>query len=166
MTNDISAGYTRFSVIIHWLSGLLLIAMFVTHAGGTESVLPRIHVAAGPFIGLLLLSRVFFRLSRGLPRVAVSDDPRTTVARVAIYTFMVMIIVLVVSGYFLPWSQGASINFLGLQIAAPFYIDPLQYGTISLLHRLSAYSLAPLLLIHILVSSAPELMFDTNSNGR
>ena len=64
MKNGTSAGYTRFSVISHWVSGLLLIAMFATHAGDAESILPRFHMAAGPVIGLLLLLRVFYRVSR------------------------------------------------------------------------------------------------------
>jgi cytochrome b561 len=165
MKNGTSAGYTRFSVISHWVSGLLLIAMFATHAGGAESILPRFHMAAGPVIGLLLLLRVFYRVSRGLPGPGINDDPRSRIALLAIYAFLLMIVVMVISGYFLPWSQGTSVNLLGLQVAAPFYIDPLKYDAIRLLHRISAYSLAPLLLLHILVSSAPDTMFDTRADG-
>lgn len=165
MPHENSAGYTRLSVIIHWLSGFLLIAMFVTHAGDNESILPRVHATIGPVIGLLLLLRILYRVASGLPRAGNNEDSRTSLETVAIYLFLFAIVLMVVSGYLLPWSQGASVNFLGLQISAPFYMDPLKYDLIRLIHKISAYSLAPLLLLHILLSSAPERMFESHQDG-
>ncbi len=165
MTHRKSSSYTRLSVALHWISGFLLIALFVTHAGDDESILPQIHVAIGPITGLILLLRVFYRLLRGLPRPDNEEDARTTPATLAIYLLLLAIVLMVVSGYLLPWTQGASVNLLGLQFAAPFYIDPLKYSLILSVHKVSAYSLAPLLLLHILLSKVPERMFETDADG-
>ena len=165
MPHENSANYTKLSIAIHWITGFLLVAMFVTHAGDNESILPRIHAIIGPVVGLILLARVFYRARKGLPRVKHEDDARSTWATLVIYIFLLAIVLMVVSGYFLPWTQGAAVDLLGLQISAPFYIDPLKYDLIRLIHKISAYSLAPLLLLHILLSNAPERMFESDPNG-
>ncbi len=156
-------GYKSFSVFLHWVSAVLLIAMFVTHSGGEESLQLWFHHTIGPAIGLLLVIRVLYRLRLGLP--AQQHTGKFPVNTIIIWAFLCSILILVMTGFLLPWSSGNAVNMVGMEIPAPFYVNPIYNGTINLLHQIAAYLLAPLLLLHIILAIHPERMFSPEQNG-
>lgn len=145
------------------MSAILLVAMFVTHSGGEYSQLLIFHKSIGPAIGLLLLCRVCYRFLHGLPET--QKKKGFSPDRLAIKLFLIATVLLVLSGYCLPWSQGAPLHLAGLQIAPPVFISPIYYGSIKTLHYVAGYSLVPLMLVHILLTTAPERMFTVKPKG-
>lgn len=164
MAKAVDAGYSRFSVFLHWVCAFLLIVMFVTHAGGEQSTLHSIHLVAGPVVGLLLISWIVYRWKQGLPKNE-EGDKSLTISLVTVWAFHLAIVILLVSGVLLPWVQGNPVHFLGFHISSPVAIDPLHLETIKRVHGIAAYALAPLLVAHIVFARNLEQMFRPEVDG-
>ncbi|MEM7259815.1 MAG: cytochrome b/b6 domain-containing protein [Pseudomonadota bacterium] len=165
MPDPDNSGYRAFSVVLHWLSALLLVAMFVTHSGGEYSLLLKFHKTIGPAVGVLLLCRVLYRIRLGFPKDS-TTHPRSTLDKVVIRLLLLAIVLMVVTGCLLPWARGTSLLLAGIAIPVPPFISPLYQHTVLITHTLSAYLLVPLLLLHIMLTTRPERMFSVDSQGR
>ncbi len=65
MTNN-ATGYSRASIIVHWITAIMVIALFFTHEGDRGSTALAFHVGGGAILGLFLLWRVGRRIMRGM----------------------------------------------------------------------------------------------------
>ncbi len=146
-----TAAYSVVSIIAHWLGAVLIIALFLTHEAerGTSSY--AFHVGGGALAGLLLLWRVWRRI-----RIGFTENPNQNVillmlSKSVLWGFLVCIVVVVISGYLLPWTLGKPLELFGtVSIPSPIneihFLDELMDET----HDVAGHLFLPLLGLHIL----------------
>ncbi len=150
-------GYGWASIILHWLSFLLVLFLLVegiymvtlTYYDPLYHTLPHWHKVAGVVTLLLTVGRLFW--NRLTPRPALLPAPRwqQMVARSVHWAFYGALLALGVTGYVITTAKGKPIELVGgLQIPAlrswPTDVAELTGS----LHRWLAYSVGALTLLH------------------
>ena len=143
-------GYTRFSIAVHWLTAVLVIALFFTHEGERGSAMQWFHVSFGALAGVFLLWRIWWRLSRG-PAPKVDQHPMLNLLSDGVrWGILVCIAGLVITGYLLPWSVARSIDFSGLfSIPSPLSASRGFHEFLEEAHDILGHLIIPLVLLHI-----------------
>ena len=162
---DRTDGYSPLSIVLHWLAAIFVVVLFVTHDGERGSSAYVIHVSGGAIAGVVLLWRVWHRVRRGM--VALPDQAflLNAGARVVRWGFLVAIVVAVITGYLLPWSQGNSLDVFGVAIPSPMASSREFHGLIEGVHDVSGHLFIPLLALHIL-GAAKHAVFDKGDIAR
>ena len=142
-------GYSRLSIIVHWLAAALVIALFFTHEAGRGTAAYVFHVSGGAIVGLFLLWRVWHRIRRGTP-----DPPQQSrffnfVAGAVHWSLLVLIVVAIISGYLLPWSMGLPLDVFGFAIPSPMERNRELHDLIERIHDVSGHLFIPLLALHV-----------------
>lgn len=169
-------GYSHFSIIVHWLTAFLVIALFMTHEGERGGAAYIFHVSAGAIVGLFLLWRVWHRVRRGIAAHPPQPMLFTLASKVVLWGFLAAIVIVVVTGYFLPWSIGRPLDIFGIfAIPSPMGINRPVHEFMEELHEISGQVFVPLLALHILGAAKHALidkdgvtqrMFKSVSGGR
>ena len=150
MTNN-ATGYSRASIIVHWITAIMVIALFFTHEGDRGSTALAFHVGGGAILGLFLLWRVGRRIMRGMTEKPDQAAIYNLASQIVIWGFLVAIIIVVISGYLLPWSRGSAIDVFGLfQLTSPIATNYGFHELIEEVHELSGQLIVPLFLLHLL----------------
>lgn len=146
-----SDGYSILSILVHWLTAGLVVALFVTHESARGSAGFAFHVGGGAIAGVFLLWRVWYRLRRGA-----TDEPEQARALVLLahlvrWGLLLAIVVVVVTGYLLPWSVGQAIDVYGIvQLPSPLPTNRDFHEAMEAVHDLAGHLFLPLLALHIL----------------
>ncbi|MEM7300840.1 MAG: cytochrome b/b6 domain-containing protein [Pseudomonadota bacterium] len=145
------SGYTTLSIALHWLGAIAVIALFVTHEGPRGSVAFAFHVSGGAILGILLLWRVFHRLNRGLAPQPAQHGVLNLLARLVTFGFLAAILVVVLTGYLLPWTVGQPIDIYGW-ISIPSPLSPSRdfHEIMEQAHNIAGHLFPPLLILHVL----------------
>ncbi len=168
-------GYSPLSVSVHWLAAILIVALFFTHEGERGSASYAFHVGGGAIVGVFLLWRVWHRVRRGFPHNPNRSMVLALISKAVLWGFLVSIVVVVVSGYLLPWSLGKSIDVFGL-VALPSPLGDIHvlHELMEKAHKVSGHVFVPLLALHILGwakhtfidrDEASSRMFKPGANG-
>ena len=162
---DRAGGYSPLSIVLHWLAAIFVVALFVTHDGERGSLAYVIHVSGGAIAGVFLLWRVWHRVRRGM--IALPDQAfvLNAVARVVQWGFLAAIVVAVITGYLLPWSQGNPLHVFGVDIPSPMTSSREFHELMEEVHDVSGHLFIPLLALHIL-GAAKHAMFDKGGVAR
>ncbi len=129
----------------------MVIALFFTHEGDRGSAALAFHVGGGAILGLFLLWRVGRRIMRGMTEKPDQAAIYNLASQFVIWGFLVAIIVVVISGYLLPWSRGMAIDIFGLiQLPSPMATNYDIHELIEEVHELSGQLIVPLFLLHLL----------------
>ena len=142
-------GYSTVSVVSHWLAAILVVALFFTHSGTRGTAEYAFHVSGGAIAGLFLLWRVWHRVRRGM-----IDAPRQAAifnfaARLVHWGLLVLIAVVVVSGYLLPWSLGGALDVFGVGIPSPMDSNEALHESLERVHDAAGHLFVPLLALHV-----------------
>jgi cytochrome b561 len=97
-----TTGYSHLSIITHWLGAILVIALFATYEGKPGDAVYVFHVSFGPIAGLFLLWRVWHRIRCGFTDKPDQANIYNLASRIVIWGFLVSIVLVIISGYFLP----------------------------------------------------------------
>lgn len=144
-------GYSGLSIALHWLAAIAVVALFLTHEGRPGDGLYAFHVGVGSLLGVLLLWRVGHRLVHGM--ATKPDQPAflNFVSGLVLWGFLIAIIVVVVTGYLLPWSAGQPFDILGfVSIPPPFVMPHAFHEILEEGHELAGDAFIPLLVMHVL----------------
>lgn len=146
-----SNGYSRISIVIHWITAIMVIALFFTHEGDRGSAAFAFHVGGGAILGIFLLWRVARRMMRGMTEKPDQAAIYNLASQIVIWGFLVAIIVVVTSGYLLPWSRGSAIDIFGLiQLPSPMAANYGFHELVEKVHEISGQLIVPLFLLHLL----------------
>ena len=144
-------GYSRFSILVHWITAVLIVLLFVTHEGDQGDLAYYIHVSFGAIAGLFLIWRVSYRFRKGMSKKPDQSPVLNLLSAIVIYGFLVCILVVILTGYLLPWSMGQPIDFMGLfAIPSPISRSEGLYEFTEELHEISGQAFIPLLILHVL----------------
>ncbi len=169
-------GYSVLSIALHWLTALAVIVLFATHEGKRGDLAYSIHVGGGAIVGVFLLWRVWHRLARGSTDKPDQGLILNFAATAVIWCFLVLIVVTVMTGYFLPWSLGYPVDMFGIvSVPSPFTSNHQFHEAMEEIHDLAGHLFIPLLALHVLGAAkhafidkdgVARRMFRPVSNGR
>ncbi|MEH6629591.1 MAG: cytochrome b/b6 domain-containing protein [Halopseudomonas aestusnigri] len=144
-------GYSRLSIVIHWMTAIIVISLFVTHEAASGSVGRFIHDSIGAAAGLFLLWRVWHRVTQGTTNKPDQALIYNIASQIVILGFLVSLVLVVITGYFLPWSLGAPVDFLGM-IDIPSPIDGYLglHQVVEKIHDIAGTLFLPLLGLHLI----------------
>jgi cytochrome b561 len=153
--NKPPTGYSRTSILAHWVAAILVVTLFLTHEGAVDgdrnSTAYAIHIGGGAIVGLFLLWRVWRRIARGMTAKPDQHYIFNIASQIVIWGFLAAIVVVVVSGYLLPWSLGRPLDIFGLiNIPSPMGPSPGLREFLEDAHEISGVVFVPLLILHVL----------------
>ena len=157
-------GYSFLSITVHWLAAILVVGLFFTHEGERGSTAYLFHVSGGAIVGLFLLWRVWHRVRRGGTRPPEQAAIFNVAARLVHWGLLVAIVVVVVSGYLLPWSLGRELDVFGLGIPSPMGANRDVHELMELVHDVTGHLFIPLLVLHVL-GAVKHSVFDRLGAG-
>ena len=157
-------GYSVSSITVHWLAAILVVALFLTHEGERGSTAYLLHVSGGAIAGLFLLWRVWRRVRRGSPRTPKQAALFNLAARLVHWGLLVALVVVVVSGYLLPWSLGRELDVFGFGIPSPMAANRDVHALVERVHDVSGHLFIPLLALHVL-GAVKHAVFDWRRAG-
>ena len=142
-------GYSTVSVVAHWLAAILIVALFFTHSATDGTAAYAFHVGGGAIAGLFLLWRVWHRVQRGMAHAPPQAAILNVAARFVHWGLLVLIAVVVVSGYLLSWSQGSALDVFGVGIPSPMEASPAFHEFLDRVHDVAGHLFIPLLALHV-----------------
>lgn len=151
MRHDTTTGYSGLSILVHWIGAVCVIALFVTHEAERGSPQAFFHAGIGAVIGFFLLWRVYRRICRGFAEETNQHFLLNLLSKTVHWGLLAMIVVVVVTGYLLPWSRGAALDIAGLYaIPSPFSGSRGFHEFIEEAHDISGHLFIPLIGLHLL----------------
>ena len=117
--NDLiqDAGYDRTTIILHWLTAVLVIALFamaetwsfLKHGSPARKELQSLHISIGILLAVVIVVRIAWRATRGkhLPVASLA-------AKAVHHTLYLLLAAQVILGFLLRWAQAESFLFFGL----------------------------------------------------
>jgi cytochrome b561 len=144
-----TVGYSRLSIALHWLTAIAVVALFLTHEGERGSAMRNFHVGGGAIIGVFLIWRVWRRLALGFAEKPQQPYALNFLATSVFWGLLGSIVVVVVTGYLLPWSLGRPLEIYGLAIASPLPAMPWLHEAVEEVHDIAGHLFIPLVALHI-----------------
>ena len=159
-----SDGYSIRSILVHWLTAILVVSLFLTHEGERGTGAHVYHVSGGAIAGLFLLWRVWHRIRRG-----VADRPDqwaifNLAARLVHWAMLVAIVVVAVSGYLLPWTLGRELDVFGFGIPSPMGANQGLHEIVERVHDVAGHLFIPLIALHLL-GAIKHVIFERRGAG-
>lgn len=113
--------YASLSIVIHWLTAVLIVAAYITGEGGpnVRTDPPQLHFLIGLSVLLLFVPRVLSRWIGGVPSLQPEPGPMLQLAaRMGHAVLYLFLIALPLTGWYAASQLGVQIDFLGLQLPA------------------------------------------------
>lgn len=159
MLKDSRTGYGLISIAIHWVSAILILFLFglgiymtgLSYYDDWYHKGPELHVSLGLVVLLLMLVRIFWRLTNPTP-VDLSEKRAQNLTAKGVKIFMYLFIfVVLVSGYLITTAEGQPASMFNL-VKFPVLVQ-LQADNVDLageLHEYLAWGIIALVVLHTL----------------
>ena len=157
-------GCSTLSILVHWLSAILVVALFLTHEGERGTSAYAFHVSGGAIAGLILLWRVWHRVRHGVADAPDQPAAFNLAARLVHWGLLVAIVVVVISGYLLPWTLGREPGVFASGIPSPMDANQGLHELVERVHDVSGHLFVPLLVLHVL-GAMKHVVFDRRGAG-
>ena len=154
-----AGNYSAVSVVAHWLAAILIVALLFTHSATRGTAGYAIHVSGGAIAGLFLLWRVWRRVRRGMAHAPPQAPILNLAARLVHWGLLLLIAVVAVSGYLLPWSLGEALDVFGVGIPSPMDASPALHAFLVRVHDVAGHLFIPLLGLHV-AGAVKHAVFD------
>ncbi len=143
--------YDRVTIALHWLSALLVIALFVAaylwnneFARGSppRKFLQSLHISLGILFTVVFIARLCWRSTRGR-RLASSEEGLMRILSKGMHHLLYLLLTAqIVLGYLLRWAQGEPFMFFGLfTVPSLFAPDKQLAGWFEWLHNYAAWTI-------------------------
>jgi len=146
-TSDPFAGYGLISVLLHWLTAIAVVTLFLTH----EREWSAVHLSIGLIAAPVLLFRLYWRVKRGYPRI--SDQPAVFnfASRLVMLAFLLCILTVTLTGLLIPPLEGKPLAFFDLfAVTVPLPEDRGWANVLEEIHDLAGHAFLPLVALHVL----------------
>ncbi|MDQ6967940.1 MAG: cytochrome b [Mariprofundaceae bacterium] len=156
MLKNSDHAYGWVSIIIHWLMALIIFGMFALGVWMVElnyydawyHDAPNIHKSLGILLLLMLVFRFVWRLLNARP--ALMGEAWEKVVALAVHRLhYVLLLILLVSGYFIPTAEGVGIDVFGwFSMPALLSFDKAEADLVGVIHRWTAWTVMALAAAH------------------
>jgi cytochrome b561 len=145
-----TAQYDRVTICLHWLSALLVIALFAAAyiwndlPKGTplRKSLQALHISLGILFTVAFLVRLFWRSSRGRKLASTETGVTRILSKSMHHLLYLLLAAQVLLGYLLRWAQGEPFMFFSLfSIPSAFGPDKALAGWLEWLHDYAAWTI-------------------------
>jgi cytochrome b561 len=143
--------YDRITIALHWLSALLVIALFVAaylwnneFARGSppRKFLQSLHISLGILFTLVFVARLFWRTTRGRKLASEEEGIVRILSKGMHHLLYTLLAAQIILGYLLRWAQGEPFMFFGLfSIPSLFAPDKPLAGWFEWLHNYAAWTI-------------------------
>ena len=162
MYKNTTQGYGRITKILHWLSAIVVFALFalgfwmvdLTYYSQWYKTAPYWHKSIGIILFIATLLRLIWRAVNAKPDAIASHSPMVRksahLAHIILYT---LLLVLMISGYLISTADGRAItvfNWLDVPALGELFSD--QEDISGLIHEYSAYILISTAVLHALAA--------------
>lgn len=159
MIRDSDKGYGWLSIVIHWLSAILVLGLFgvgyymvdLSYYDPGYHQLPRLHISFGLLLALLMLVRVAWRLiNRGKPQPLPNHSrPVRWLSGAMKYALYGLIFVMIVTGYLITTARGDPARVFDLlKIPATIRLSSSGVDTAGDIHEIAAWMIVVLATLH------------------
>ena len=153
-----SKGWGLVSVLIHWVSALVVIGLFVlglwmvelTYYDEWYRAAPDLHKSTGVMLLLLTLVRIIWKKTNTLPeQLNTHSDLEKKSASIVHRLMYILLFLIMFSGYLISTADGRSIDVFGMfSLPATIYDIDNQEDIAGLIHLVLAISLIVLVVVH------------------
>ena len=168
MLRDDDAVYGWISILLHWSTAIIVIALWFIGKGilssSAEDVDARraLHVGLASGAWLLILFRVAWRFGSGHPRIRGQSARIHGIAKANHYLMIVAVLLMLLTGPLLVWASGQPIEVFGrVAVPGPIGDSPSIRQLAWTVHENTANLLAILVALHI-GGALKHLMFHTD----
>lgn len=153
--------YDTLSITLHWLTALLVIALFTSAlvwgeiAKGTplRKELQALHISMGICLAAIVLGRIVWRCTGGQRLGRLQPGLAGLLATLGHLALYALLLIQISLGFLFRWAQGEPFEFFGLfPIPAPIAIDHGMRGTYAGWHEKIAWTLIILAGLHAVVA--------------
>lgn len=157
MIRDSQDNYGIISIFFHWLSAaltlfLLGLGFYLTSYGyysGDYLQYAHLHYALGILLLGLVAIRLLWRLTNKTPKTLADKLPAKLSIKLIKFLLYVLLVAVLVSGYFICTSEGQTINVFGwFQVPSVMVLETHQLNLAGLTHKYVAWVLLGLIILH------------------
>lgn len=157
---DTTTAYGSITRGLHWLMALAIVGMFalglwmrgLDYYSAWYQTAPALHQSIGMVLAVLLAFRIIWRASGTRPDSNYLTRVERTVSTLAHYGLYFLLIILVISGYFIATADGRAIEVFNL-FAIPAAIKSKGLEQLAgLVHEYTAYAVIGLAALHALAA--------------
>lgn len=155
------SAYSGLAKLIHWLSALTIVALFVlglwmtglTYYDPWYQDSQTLHIGIGFCLVCLTFFRAFYKIFTHFPSALPAPKWQTVVAHSIHGVFYLLIFAMFVTGYFIESAKGQGLNVFGL-FEIPAIVDDIDNleDTMGEIHEWIAFSIIGLALVHALAA--------------
>ena len=157
MLKDSRSGYGLISILIHWVSAVLILFLFglgvyMVDLGYYDDWYhkgPELHISLGLVVLLLMLVRVIWRIANPTPVDLSVRRAQNLAAKLVKLGFYVFIFIVLVSGYLITTAEGQAASMFNL-IKFPVLteLSSQNVDRAGALHKYLAWGIIVLVLLH------------------
>lgn len=159
MLKDSSSGYGLVSILIHWISALLILFLFglgvymvdLTYYDDWYHKGPELHVSLGLLVLLIMLVRIVWRIINPTPIDLPAKPVQQKTAKLVKLALYLFIFVVIVSGYLITTAEGQAASLFNV-LKFPV-ITQLSSANVDLageIHEYFAWAIIALVVLHAL----------------
>lgn len=159
MLKDSPNGYGLISILIHWISALLILFLFglgiymvdLTYYDDWYHKAPELHVSLGLVVLLIMVARIVWRFINPTPIDLPAQPVQQKTAKLVKLALYVFIFVVVISGYLITTAEGQAASMFNI-IKFPV-ITQLSSANVDLageIHEYLAWGIIALVVLHSL----------------
>ncbi|MEZ5870412.1 MAG: cytochrome b/b6 domain-containing protein [Nitratireductor sp.] len=143
-------AYSMTSIWAHWLTAILVVALFFTHESERGSLGQIFHVSGGVLIALFFFWRIIRRVRNGVAAKPSQPEALNWLSRIVLWGIILSLLLVSVTGLLLPWTSGRAIDLFGLLIPSPITGSRSLHGFFEEVHDFAGHAFIPLVGLHVL----------------
>ena len=145
--HDRFAGYSRQSIVLHWLSAVVIVILYLNQSPNSAPF----HIGLGLIAAPFLYWRVRTRFAHGFPRITELSLPFNLGARLVMFSLLACIFILIVTGPLIPLLNGEPYRIFGwLSFTIPFPHMEEAAAIAETAHAIAGHLLMILFALHML----------------
>ncbi len=168
MVKNSETEYGAVAKVLHWLVALLVIGLFAVGVWMVElgyyddwyHDAPYYHKSVGITLAVLLVFRIVWRWKKGVPKALDTQSQlEKRLGKVTHFILYVMMIALVLSGYFISTADGRGIEVFGIfSVPSSGELIANQEDIAGQFHKWLAYLLIALVAVHLIAALKHHLV--------
>lgn len=162
MLKDASAGYGLLTIILHWVSALLILFLFglgiymtgLDYYSQWYHKGPALHVSLGLILLLLMIVRIIWRMVNKNP-TALPNHSRTTLLLATLVKYLLygLILIVIASGYLITTAKGKPASLFDIiHFPVIIQLDAANVDRAGLVHELLAWAIVIIAGLHALAA--------------